>query len=65
MALIGVGFRSLSMAPASIGPVKTMLLELDAAKVRARLDAVLDGHEPEDRVQAELRAFAREEGVPL
>ena len=27
MALIGLGFRSLSMSPASIGPVKAMLLE--------------------------------------
>ncbi|MCC6982406.1 MAG: phosphoenolpyruvate--protein phosphotransferase [Bauldia sp.] len=65
MALIGVGFRSLSMAPASIGPVKTMLLELDAGKIAARLDAALDAGGPEDRVQAELRTFAREEGIPL
>src|SRR5690606_8952744 len=26
MALIGLGFRTISMAPASIGPVKTMIL---------------------------------------
>ena len=26
MALIGLGFRSLSMSPTSIGPVKAMLL---------------------------------------
>ena len=30
MALIGLGFRSLSMSPTSIGPVKAMLLSLDA-----------------------------------
>jgi phosphotransferase system enzyme I (PtsP) len=65
MALIGLGFRSLSMAPAAIGPVKTMLLELDAAKIRARLDELLEDHGAEDPVQAELRAFARQEGVPL
>ena len=29
MVLIGLGFRSISMAPASIGPVKTMILSLD------------------------------------
>ena len=33
MALIGLGFRSISMAPASIGPVKTMILSLDAWKI--------------------------------
>ncbi|MFM1815809.1 MAG: hypothetical protein RLZ98_2504 [Pseudomonadota bacterium] len=30
MALIGLGFRAISMAPASIGPVKAMILSLDA-----------------------------------
>ena len=30
MALIGLGYRSISMAPASIGPVKSMVLSLDA-----------------------------------
>ncbi len=32
MALIGLGFRSISMAPASVGPVKAMVLSLDAAR---------------------------------
>ena len=30
MALIGLGYRSISMAPASVGPVKSMILSLDA-----------------------------------
>ncbi len=30
MALIGIGYRSISMSPAAIGPVKAMLLSLDA-----------------------------------
>ncbi len=33
MALIGLGFRSISMAPASIGPIKSMILTLDAGAV--------------------------------
>src|SRR5690606_7136601 len=33
MALIGLGFRTISMAPASIGPVKTMILSLNADKL--------------------------------
>ena len=34
MALIGLGYRSISMAPASIGPVKSMILSLDAGALR-------------------------------
>ena len=35
MALIGAGFRTLSMAPASIGPIKTMVLGLHAKRAEA------------------------------
>ena len=41
MALIALGFRSLSMAPASIGPVKTMILSLDAVNCRTNVDDLL------------------------
>src|SRR6476659_6916939 len=37
MALIGLGFRSISMAPASVGPVKAMVLSLDASDLWGRL----------------------------
>ena len=33
MALIGLGFRSISMAPASVGPVKAMVLSVDAGEL--------------------------------
>jgi phosphotransferase system enzyme I (PtsP) len=33
MALIGLGFRSISMAPAAIGPVKSMILSLECRRV--------------------------------
>ena len=38
MALIGLGFRSISMAPASVGPVKAMILSLDAGDLARRLE---------------------------
>ena len=41
MALIGLGFRSISMAPASIGPVKSMILSLDAGRVTALVEELL------------------------
>ena len=43
MALIGIGFRSLSMSSSSIGPVKAMLRELDAqALSRVLLPAIAE-----------------------
>ena len=41
LALIALGFRSLSMAPASIGPVKTMILALDASRAAKVVDDLL------------------------
>jgi phosphotransferase system enzyme I (PtsP) len=65
MALIGLGYRSLSMSPAAIGPVKAMTLELDAGKLAQRLLPLIESTAPEDTVHEELRAFASAEGVPL
>ena len=42
MALMALGFRSISMAPASVGPVKAMILSLDAAALRERLNEWLE-----------------------
>src|SRR5262249_53414899 len=41
MTLIGLGYRSISMAPASVGPVKAMVLSLDAADLWGRLQELL------------------------
>jgi phosphotransferase system enzyme I (PtsP) len=65
MALIALGYRSLSMSPAAIGPVMAMTLGLDAGKLTQRLMPLIESTEPEDVVQAELRAFAAAESVPL
>ncbi len=65
MALIGLGYRALSMSPAAIGPVKAMILALDAAALKAELDRLLDRHTPEDGINAGLQAFAAAHGVPV
>ena len=65
MTLIGLGFRSLSMSAAAIGPVKAMTLALDAGKLADELQPLLDGSDPEDGLRAELAAFAEAEGVPI
>jgi phosphotransferase system enzyme I (PtsP) len=64
MALIGLGYRSLSMSAAAIGPVKAMALALDAGKLAAELDRALDEGNGEDGLRARLAAFAEAEGVP-
>ena len=63
MALIGLGYHSISMAPASIGPVKAMILSLDASRLEQKVMGLLDA--PNGSVRAELEAFAHETGVPI
>lgn len=64
MALIGIGYRALSMAPAAIGPVKAMLLSVDASRLTPMVDELLDAPTVPDSVRTSLRAFAEAEGIP-
>jgi phosphotransferase system enzyme I (PtsP) len=63
MALIGLGFRSISMAPASVGPVKAMVLSLDASDLWMRLQELLSTRSTS--LREELRAYATEKGVQI
>jgi phosphotransferase system enzyme I (PtsP) len=64
MALIGLGYRSISMAAASVGPVKAMVRELDVASLEVALDALLDS--PYDgSIRSRLEAFAVDNDVPV
>lgn len=65
MALIALGYRSLSMSAAAIGPVKAMANALPAAKLATAIDTILDDRSQEGTVRAMLTAFAEAEGVPL
>jgi len=63
MALIGLGFTQLSMTPTAIGPVKAMLLEVNAGEVEALVARHLaDASLP---LRAALREHALRNGVPL
>jgi phosphotransferase system enzyme I (PtsP) len=64
MTLVGLGYRSLSMSPAAIGPVKAMTLALDAGKLATRLDALLDASDGPAQLRPEIAAFAEAEGIP-
>ena len=65
MALIGVGFRSVSMAATSIGPVKAMLLALDAGQLEAEMNAVLDDIRSQEPIREFLVKFAEANNIPL
>jgi phosphotransferase system, enzyme I, PtsP len=63
MALIGLGYRSISMAPASIGPVKSMLLSLDAGALQRWMPAVVA--KGEGSLRAQLKRFAEDQHVEI
>ncbi len=65
MALIGIGYRGLSMTPSSIGPVKAMVLALHEGELRALMEQLLARKDGAASIREELRAFAEAKGVPL
>ena len=65
MALLGLGYRSISMSPASIGPVKAMLTELPLGELTAVLDDNLAGPAARLPMRALLQAFADDRSIPL
>ncbi|MGE6786724.1 putative PEP-binding protein, partial [Ensifer adhaerens] len=65
MALLGLGFRSVSMSPTAVGPIKAMLLALDASKLGALLNAALDDTRDQTPVRQMLVDFAAENGIPV
>jgi len=42
LALAALGYRTLSLTPSAVGPVKSVLLDVDLAKVRSVLAPVID-----------------------
>ncbi|PZU19011.1 MAG: phosphoenolpyruvate--protein phosphotransferase [Shinella sp.] len=65
MALIGIGFRAVSMVPTAIGPVKAMLLGLDVDALSEELHAALDDPHPVVPVRELLTLFAERNNIPV
>ncbi|GBE44104.1 phosphoenolpyruvate-protein phosphotransferase [bacterium BMS3Bbin10] len=63
MALVALGFRSISMAPASLGPVKAMLRSLNAGAANKKLLGAIA--EETGSVRDQLEAFAADTGVEI
>jgi len=65
LALVALGYRSLSMSPSSIGPVKAMIRGLDLAKTRDFLEALLLSDDGAPSLREKLHDFANAQGVTL
>lgn len=63
MALLGLGFRRISMSPAAIGPVKMMVRSLDAARLAGFMEGLYDL--PDRSVRERLADFAARHGVTI
>ena len=65
MALIGIGYRNLSMSPSSIGPVKAMVRSLRLQPLENHLRGLLAGKGAAAPPRQNLAEFAAEQGVQL
>jgi phosphotransferase system enzyme I (PtsP) len=65
LALIGLGFRAMSLTPSALGAVKAMLLDLDASKVEALLRPLVENPPQDGTIRGKLEAFAAAEGLQL
>jgi phosphotransferase system, enzyme I, PtsP len=65
MALIAMGFRSLSMSPAAVGPVKAMILSLNAVKAVEALEIMLKDCEGCSSLRDQLTLFAQENNIQI
>ena len=65
LALAAIGYRKLSVSPASFGPVKAMLLELNLAAATALVEPLLDPASHFATIRPQLKSFAEKSGLPL
>ena len=65
LALIAIGYRSLSLSATAHGPVKAMILDLDAKKAEAMINPLLDAPAGSVSIRQKLTEFAEAEGLSL
>lgn len=63
MALIGLGLRTLSMQPANIGPVKTMIRSVDTRELSEFLEKLCG--RTDHSLRTRLTAYAAERGIAI
>jgi phosphotransferase system enzyme I (PtsP) len=65
LALVGLGYRALSLTPSALGSVKAMLLDLDAKKAEALLRPLVENPPKDGTIRERLEQFAAAEGLQL
>ena len=65
LALIAIGYRSLSLSATAHGPVKALILDLDAKKAEAMIMPLLDAPSGSVSIRQKLTEFAEAEGLSL
>jgi len=65
MALIGLGYRSMSVSATAHGPVKALILDLDAKKLESQMMQWLDAPCGSVPIRQKLKEFAEAEGLSL
>jgi phosphotransferase system enzyme I (PtsP) len=63
MALVGIGFRRLSMPPPALGPVKEMIRSMSERQVAQFVHSVLEI--PRVSIRPRLKAFAKDHGIKI
>ena len=63
LALVAIGYRSLSLTPSAMGPVKAMLLELDSGKAAGFLSPLIDKAASAIPIRHQLEKFAASEAL--
>jgi phosphotransferase system, enzyme I, PtsP len=65
LALVAIGYRSLSVAPSAIGPFKAMLLDLHAGKAGKLIGPLIDSPAGSAPIRDRLKDFAAEHGLQI
>jgi phosphotransferase system enzyme I (PtsP) len=65
LALIAIGYRSLSISASAVGPVKAMVLDLDAKQAATLVTPLLDGAAGKTTIRERIEGFATAAGLQL
>jgi len=63
LALLGLGIRRLSITPASVGPLKAMLQQVDTTEITSAMERFLNDPVPD--LRSALAAWAEERGIDI
>jgi len=61
LALLGIGFRRLSITPAAVGPIKELVRKVDLGEITAAMNGWLS--DPTVNLRKELQAWADQRGI--